>query len=77
MQLIQVELPGIGWLFSEGRADARLQLEQQLLERLALKTPLVSKLYTTILCEFHYISVKHMRFAAPAPCGHYSPAFSL
>ena len=38
-----MELPGVGLLFSEGRADAHLQLEQQLLERLALKSPLVSK----------------------------------
>ena len=45
MQVIQVDLPGVGWLYSEGRADARLQLEQQLLERLALKSPLVSKLH--------------------------------
>lgn len=37
----QVGLPGVGWLYSEGKANARLELEQQLLERLDLKSPLV------------------------------------
>ena len=41
----------MGWLYSEGRADAHLQLEQQLLERLAPKSPLVSKLHYPFICD--------------------------
>ena len=37
----QVGLPGVGRLYSEGKASARLEVEQQLVERLALKSPLV------------------------------------
>lgn len=49
MNVTQVELPGVGWLYSEGRAEAHLQLEQQLLERLALKSPLVSNFNLLLL----------------------------
>jgi len=38
----QVELPGIGWLHSEGRDVVRLELDEQLLQRFPLKSPLVS-----------------------------------
>ncbi len=38
----QVELPGIGWLHSEGRGAVRLELDEQLLQRFPLKSPLVS-----------------------------------
>ena len=38
----QVELPGIGWLHSEGRDVVRLELDEQLLQRFPLKLPLVS-----------------------------------
>ncbi len=38
----QVELPGIGWLHSEGRDAVRLELDEQLLQRFPLKSPLVS-----------------------------------
>ena len=71
MQVIQVELPGVGWLYSEGRADARLELEQQLLERLALKSPLVSKLPAVLNCEFYCVSLKHMLCLAPASFCHH------
>lgn len=39
----QVELPGVGWLHSDGRCVARLELDEQLLQRLTLKLPLVSQ----------------------------------
>ncbi|DBA65927.1 hypothetical protein WJX79_009404 [Trebouxia sp. C0005] len=37
---LQVELPGIGWLHSEGRDVVRLELDEQLLQRFPLKSPL-------------------------------------
>ncbi|DBA93736.1 hypothetical protein WJX82_001647 [Trebouxia sp. C0006] len=37
---LQVELPGIGWLHSEGRSAVRLELDEQLLQRFPLKSPL-------------------------------------
>lgn len=63
---MQVELPGVGWLYSEGRADAHLQLEQQLLERLAHKSSLVSKLHYPFICDltaYHIICCfLHMQY---------------
>lgn len=50
---LQVELPGVGWLYSEGRAEAHLQLEQQLLERLALKSPLTRPTSAQVLTINH------------------------
>lgn len=67
----QVELPGVGWLYSEGRADAHLQLEQQLLERLAPKSPLVSQVTATLACASHALSCNHMNFSS-----YYRPALA-
>lgn len=40
---MQVELPGVGWLWSEGPEHMHMQFDQQLLQRLGQQVMLVSQ----------------------------------